>query len=207
MRCRGSILSFRGQMRTVAWNKNAPWLNYDYLVTLFVFLSCPCSPLWSVCVIPDIFERCGRNLRWTHSTEHAAVVSVWLPLWWGFRSMRPMQRRRKPIFFCWFVIYRVFSPFRRVSSSEYWEPDHNKIHHRWTRKCKRVPFCLPRSVINRLLLLICPASLFIYLFGKNSQFSTVKYNLRSPKHSVSMILVHWCEHLLFEWSACARVRV
>lgn len=41
----------------------------------------------------------------------------------------------KPLFFCCFIIERVFSLFRRVSSSEYRKPDHNKIHHSWTRKC------------------------------------------------------------------------
>lgn len=141
-----------------------------WLPSLFVFfLFCACSPLWSVCVIPDVFEWCGGNLRRTHSAEHAAVIPVWLPLWWGMDETCADAEWIKAshlirIFISLFITCCVFSPLRRVSSSEYWKPDHNKIHHSRTRNCEGVSFCLPRSVINCFLLPICPATTFVYLY-------------------------------------------
>lgn len=35
----GQFYHFRGQTQTVVQNKNAPWFNYDYLVSLCVFFS------------------------------------------------------------------------------------------------------------------------------------------------------------------------
>ena len=59
-------------------------VNSSLYVSFFSPLFFVPSPLWSVCVIPDVSERRGGDLRWTHSTKHAAVFSLWVALWWGW---------------------------------------------------------------------------------------------------------------------------